>query len=60
MEHYYQNVISFIVNFDFIITVENIRYKANITLELPCDNITAEGTTQIENTDMSDIIFKRI
>ena len=52
--------INFTVNFDFIITVGNIKYKANITLELPCESITTEGTTQIEKKDMSDIIFKRI
>lgn len=52
--------IQFTVNFDFIIISRNIKYKANITLDLPYDNITEKGTTQIEKKDMSDIIFKRI
>jgi len=52
--------IQFSVNFDFIITSRNIKYKANITLDFPYENILEKGTTQIEKTDMSNIIFKRI
>ena len=52
--------IKFTVNFDFIIKSRNIKYKANISLDLPCGSITEKGTEQIEKTDMSDIIFKRI
>lgn len=52
--------IQFAVNFDFIITSRNIKYKANITLDFPYGDILEEGTTEIEKTDMNDIIFKRI
>lgn len=51
--------ISFTVNFDFIIKANDIKYKTNITLNLPCENLCNEGTTNIEITDMSNIIFKR-
>lgn len=52
--------ISFNVNFDLIIQVNNIKYKANITLNLPCKNLCEEKTSSIEITDTSSIIFKRI
>lgn len=49
----------FTVSFDLVITVENCKYRANVSLEMPCGDITEEGTCSIEKTDMSDIIFKR-
>lgn len=52
--------ISFSVNFDLILQINKIKYKANITLDLPCENLTNNGTTTREITDMSDIIFKRV
>ena len=52
--------IKFEVNFDFIIKVNNVKYKANITLNMPEGNILEDGRSTIEKTDMSDIIFKRI
>ena len=51
--------IKFDVSFDLVITVDNCSYRANIILQLPCGNILEEGTSSIEKTDMSDIIFKR-
>jgi len=51
--------IKFQVSFDFIITVGNTSYKANIVLDLPTGNIIENGTSSIEKTDMSDVIFKR-
>lgn len=51
--------VKFVVNFDLVITVENCKYRANISLELPCGDITEEGTCSLEKTDMSDVIFKR-
>lgn len=52
--------LSFSVSFDFIISTGKIKYKANISLELPNGNIIEEGTTQIEKTNLSDIVFKRM
>lgn len=51
--------ISFDISFDLVITVDNCSYRANVGLQLPCGNIIDEGTSSIEKTDMSDIIFKR-
>lgn len=51
--------IKFTVAFDFIITINKNKYKAEITLELPCGDIAEEGTVNFEKTDMKDIIFKR-
>lgn len=50
---------AFTVNFDLVIKVDNCKYRANISLDMPCGNITEEGTCSIEKTDMSDVIFKR-
>ena len=51
--------VKFKVSFDFVIEVSKHQYRANIVLELPCGDILEEGTSSIEKTDMSDIIFKR-
>ncbi len=49
------------IMFDLIIeTNENIKYKGTFTLELPKGNIIEEGSSSLEITDFSDIIFKRI
>lgn len=52
--------VSFQINFDLILQINKIKYKSNITLDLPCENLTREGTTTKEITDMSNIIFKRV
>ena len=49
----------FNVSFDLLITVENCKYRATISIEMPCGDITEEGTCSLEKTDMSDVIFKR-
>lgn len=54
-----EDEVKFQVKFDFIIQINGIKYKANITLTLPCNNLCTEGTTTREITDMSNIIFKR-
>lgn len=51
--------IQFEANFDLVITVENCSYRANITLQLPCGDITEEGTCSLERTDFIDLVFKR-
>lgn len=52
--------VKFQVNFDFVIKINSIKYKSNITLNLPCNNLTTDGTSTKEITDMSNIIFKRV
>lgn len=51
--------VKFQVNFDFIVKINEIKYKANITLNFPCGSISTDGTTSKEITDMSNIVFKR-
>ena len=51
--------IQFDVNFDLVITVDNCSYRTNMTLQMPCGDITSEGTSSIEKTDFSDLVFKR-
>lgn len=49
------------LNFDIIIKVESGKeYQANISLDVPIQNIVEEGTTSIEKTDLDNIVFKRI
>lgn len=54
-----EDQIQFTVSFDIVIEIQKHQYRANVTLDLPSGNILEEGTTSIEKTDMSDIIFKR-
>lgn len=52
--------IKYTVSFDIIIeTGKNIKYKANMSIDLPVGNMLEEGTSNLEKTDFSDIIFKR-
>lgn len=48
------------INFDLIIQINKIKYKANITINIPCEGICEEGTTTMEITDASKFVFKRI
>ena len=48
------------MSFDFIISRGKIKYKAKINLNLPYGDILTEGTSQIEKTELRDIIFKRM
>ena len=48
------------LNFDMIIeTNENIKFRGTFSLELPKGNILEEGSSSLEITDFSDVIFKR-
>lgn len=51
--------VKFVVSFDIVIETENCKYRANVSLEMPCGDIIEEGTSSLEKTDMSDVIFKR-
>lgn len=53
--------INFKVTFDIIIETESDhKFKANITLDLPTGNILEEGVGTLEDTDLNNVIFKRI
>ena len=53
--------IQFDLSFDIIITTsENINYKGTINLEMPVDTIINQGSSSLEITDFSNIVFKRI
>lgn len=48
------------IDFDLVIQINKIKYKADITIDIPCKGLVEGGTTTTEITDMSNIIFKRI
>ena len=49
------------ISFDLIIDVLNKnKYQSTINLELPVGDIITEGTTNIEITDLKDVVFKII
>lgn len=50
----------FKVSFDLIIETESDhKFKANITLDLPTGNILQDGVGTLEDTQLTNIIFKR-
>ena len=51
--------ISFDISFDLVITVENCSYRANVNMTMPCGNLIEEGTSSIEQTDFSNLVFRR-
>ena len=52
--------IKFEVSFDIIIeTNENHRFKTNMKLDLPTGNILEEGVGTLEDTELTNVIFKR-
>lgn len=53
--------ISYNVSFSLIIETESDKkYKADINLELPPEDITQTGIIKIENEELTDLVFKRI
>ena len=49
------------VSFDITISlVSQKKYKANISLEFPTNDIVSEGTGSYEKVNMDDVVFKRI
>ena len=48
------------VSFDVIIeTNDNIKYKTTLLIDMPAANLITEGTSKIEITDFSNVVFKR-
>ena len=53
--------LNYTLSFDIIIeTNRNIKYKGTVSLYLPTGNIETDGKAQMEKTDFSDVIFKRM
>ncbi len=53
--------IEFSINFDLIIeTGRGNKFKTNISLRLPAGNILEEGVSKYEDTDLNNIVFKRV
>lgn len=51
----------FNLGFDIIITTsDNVSYKGTLNLDMPINTIIEEGSSNIEITDFSDVVFKRI
>lgn len=49
------------LGFDMIIeTNSNVSYKCSINMEMPTDEIIDKGSSKVEITDFSNVIFKRI
>lgn len=52
--------ISYNISFSLIIETEtDKKYKADINLELPPEDITQTGIVKIENEELTDLVFKR-
>lgn len=53
--------VNYKLSFDVVIeTSRDIKYKGNISIELPTGDVQTQGKTQLEKTDFSDVIFKRM
>lgn len=53
--------LKFKVSFDIYLTLNSgKKYKSNMFLEFPVDDIVNKGTQSIENIDLQDIVFKRV
>lgn len=49
------------LGFDIIIeTNSNIKYKGSLSIEMPTNEIIDQGSSKLELTDFSNVIFKRI
>lgn len=53
--------LKFSFSFNILMELDSGRkYKANVDLDLPINDIVNEGTQSIEYTDLGDVIFKRM
>lgn len=53
--------LTYTLSFDIVIeTNRNIKYKGTVSLYLPTGSIETDGRAQMEKTDFSDIVFKRM
>lgn len=51
--------ICFSVSFDFTIETTKNKYKSNISLNMPVQDLDNNERCYLEKTDMSDVVFKR-
>ena len=51
--------LKYTISFDIVIETNIASYRGNISLELPCGDILTEGTSQLDQKDCSNIVFKR-
>lgn len=48
------------ISFDIVITLESgVSFSGKITLEIPVDDVTTQGVTNLDKKDMKDVVFKR-
>ncbi len=53
--------IKFNISFDIIIELESgYRFKANVSFDMPIGNILEDGVGTLEDTKLTNVIFKRI
>ena len=49
------------VSFDLVIELDDgKKYSGSVEIDLSCDGLVENGTTQTEITDFSNVVFKRI
>ena len=51
--------LKYTISFDIVIETNIAKYRGNVSLELPCGDILTEGTSQLDQKDCSNIVFKR-
>ena len=47
------------ISFDLVIDTNIATYRGNVSLQLPVGDILVEGTSQLDQKDCSNIVFKR-
>lgn len=48
------------ISFDIVITLESgVSFSGRITIEIPVDDVTTQGVTNLDKKDMKDVVFKR-
>ena len=47
------------ISFDVVINTNIATYRGNVSLDLPVGDIITEGTSQLDEKDCSNIVFKR-
>ena len=53
--------VNFKITFDLIIETESEhKFKSNITLDLPTGNILQDGIGTLEDTQLENVVFKRL
>ena len=51
--------LKYTISFDIVIETNIAKYRGTVSLELPCGDILTEGTSQLDQKDCSNIVFKR-